>query len=67
MAKPTKRPTTLNPRFRGSRNKRLEAVANRILGKSGYFDKGERAQWEAWEAEQIGQNGRLKATWIGRP
>lgn len=69
MAKPTKHPTksTLDPAFRGRDNKRLNAVANRILGRAGYFNRTERDQWTAWEADQIGQNGRLKATWIGRP
>jgi hypothetical protein len=70
MAKPSKaKPTksTLNRAFRGIPNKRLEASANRILGKGGYFARKERDQWDAWDADQIGQNGRLKATWIGRP
>lgn len=45
----------------------LEAVATRLLAKSGHYPRRTKREDSVAEAEMIGMNGRLRPTWVGKP
>ncbi len=46
---------------------RLAKAGTKLLAKHGYFPKREAREESLVEADGIGQNGRLRPTWTGRP
>ena len=50
-----------------SPTEKLARSATKMLAKHGFYPKRSKREESVLEAEAIGQNGQLRATWVGRP